>query len=329
VDSPSRTPSAWGTLLTGAIGQQSVLSKTAALLPTFEPPWEHLARLSGWVVWLGHPPAPPFSDPPLLPAPSELLWDAPATSLATVAGLSLRYAQRRGAVTRAAIQRLLLREGPIAVIIPDEPHPSLCPALNEIAGLGIPLVPGTDALDVRLASIPSFAARLRGHAAPIARPHDPSLAFQSIAPVDTIGANPLSSFVLHHEGERDGISVTGEPSQRLGLEIGVRGPALGLAETIGLEASAATYPPFLDGVTSRLEGHSLEIGWAGKAKPDPPAIGHVLRAWLMALDVVDLVDVRLVFAPPTGRSAVLTDMRARAAAFREYRAEALRDTTPG
>ena len=307
----------WSELVARTMGDGSPLAVAAP--PLFDPPWDDLAKRSGWVFWCGHPPVPPLGDAAPLPAPPELLWDDPMTGLATATAIALDYATRRGAADRAAIQQVLRREGPLAVVVPGEVHESLLSALQEIAALGIPLIFGLDDLLPALAALPVFAARSTAHAAAVSRRHDPALSFQSITAVDHLGGNPLSSFVLHAEGERDGVTVIGAPSVRVGLEIGVRGPGIDLERTVALERAAASYPGFLDGVSSRLEGHSLEIEWAAAAEPSPSDLGETLRAWLMALDGADLVDVRLVFAPPVGRSAVLTEMRARAAAFKEYR----------
>ncbi len=325
---PGRLPT-WTDVLRPVLGEAAALVQASTTAPSFDPEFERLAVDPGWVVWLGHPPIPDLGAFRLLPAPPELLWDEPAHAVITAAGVSAEYARRRGATDAEAVSTMLRREGPLAVVVPGEVHESLRALLAELESLlGVPLVSGTHDLGERLRDVLPFAARVRGHAAPVGRPHDPALATQSFEVVERIGGNPLSSFVLHHEGERDGVSVVGEFGDRLGIEIGVRGAGIDLPETAALERFAAAYPAFLDGVISREEGHSLEIGWRDGARPTAELIGEAMRAWLKALDGVELVDVRIGFAPPHGRSAYLTDMRARAAAFKELRAAALAPTPP-
>lgn len=300
-------------LLRDTFGEDAALARAGAAFPAVSIPWEQLASVSGWAVWLGHPPVP--SGLPILPVAAELIWDDPLVALAAATAVSLDYAVRRGAASSIATANLLRHEAPTAVIVPGEVHPSLLSAIDQVKQLGIPVVPGADTLT----SIPSFAARAATHGSPVSVPHDPALSFQTIEVSDRIGGNPLSSFVLHHEGERDSVTVIGDLSARLGVEIGVLDPNIGLEETAGLEAIALTYPSFLDGVTSRIEGHSLEVAWASGYEPRPQDLGEVIRAWLKALQSLRLVDVRIAFAPPQGRSAFLTDMRARASAFKEFR----------
>lgn len=299
-------------------------------LPTIEFPWAGLATCHGWVLWLGHPPVPELGMARLLPAPPELIWDGPRTALATAAAAALAYARRRGAAEPAAIEFLLRRECPVAIVVPDEVDSGLRELLAEVEGLGVPLLFGAGDGASRLAAIPAFKARAIGHEVSLGREHDPALADPLESVVETIGGDSLSSYVLHHEGERDGVRVTGEPSSRFAVEVGVRGAGIGLAETAALEASAAEYAGFLAGVTSGLDerGHGLLIGWAAGMQPSPTAIGGALRAWLIALDSVHLVDVRIVFAPAAGRSARLADMRARATAFTQHRAAVARGEEP-
>jgi len=313
----------WRDLLAAALGDASELVRAASAVPWFDPPFARLASTTGWAVWLGHPPVPDLGPVTGLPAPPAMLWDDPRSAMVTAAGVALNYARRRGAIDPATIDRLLRREGPVAIVVPDTLDPSLRPLLAELDGLAMPILVGADDIVARLAAVPSFAARRLGHATPLNRDHDPALAFQDFAVAERIGGNSLSSFVLHHEAERDGVSVVGSPSARFGLEVGVGGAGVGLAETAALERAAATYPGFLDGVAAREEGHSLEIGWRDGSQPEPRVWGEAVRVWLKALDGVDAVDVRIVFAPAEGRSAVLTDMRARAAAFKELRDAAI------
>lgn len=312
------------------LAEGGALAAGVSAMPAFAPPWADLAGRSGWVLWLGLPPVPGLGAAHPLPVPPDLVWGDPTTALATAASVALAYARRRGAADRAGVGALLRREGPVAVAVPEEVAPTLQAALAELEGLGVPLLFGAEGVAQRLAGLPAFAARALGHAAPIERAHDPALAWQEAVAVGRMGGDPLSSYVLHPEGERDGVRVTGEPSGRLAIEVGVRGAGVGLPESAALEALAAAYPGFLDGVESREDeqGHGLVIGWAEGRRPEGTEVGEAIRAWLRALDGIDLVDVRLVFAPAAGRSARLTDMRARAAAFKEYRAEVLRGARP-
>ncbi len=306
------------------------LADAVAALPPFAPPWPALAGQSGWLLWLALPPVPRLGAARTLPVAPELVWEEPSRALAVAAAVALAYARRRGASERAGIDAILRREGPVAIAVPEEVDPSLRGALAEVEGLGVPLLFGPEQVAERLAMVPAFQARALGHAAPIARPHDPALAWQAIQAVEQMGGDALSSYVLHHEGETDGVRTTGDPSGRFAVEVGVRGEGVGLAESAALEASAAAYPGFLDGVTSREDerGHGLVIGWAAGRRPAGDEVGEAIRAWLRGLDGVELVDVRLVFAPETGRSARLTEMRARANAFKQHRAAALRGEPP-
>ncbi len=303
-------------LLRNALGD-AALARAGAALPAIAVPWDRLASVLGWVVWLGHPPVP--AGLPILPAPEELVWGDPLVALATAAAVSLDYASRRAEVGPLDMASMLRHEAPVAVIVPGDVHPTLAGAIAEAEQLGIPIVRDAAATVDILTAIPSFAARQVAHDGNVSRRHDPALSFQTIEAATRIGGNPLSSFVLHHEGERDGVSVIGNLSARFGVEIGVLDPAVGLEETAVLEAMAATYPSFLDGLTSRIEGHSLEVAWGSGDEPTAQDLGEVIRSWLKALHGLRLVDVRIAFAPLQGRSALLTDMRARAAAYKELR----------
>lgn len=304
-------------MLTAHLGAAAALVQASAAAAPFAPPFQRLASDPGWVLWLGHPPVP--DGIPLLPAPPELLWNDPVMALATAAGVSVAYAHHRREAP-GDIVALLEREGPVAVVAPAEIHSSVKAALSEIGSLGIPILYGAEDLAQRLDGVPSFQARRRGHDAAISRLHDPALAGQVIEAVDQIGGNPLSSFVVHAEGERDGVTVIGTFGPRVAIEVGVKDASIDAAGTVALERDVASFPGFLDGVVSRTEGHSLVIGWQEGGQPSAHDLGEVIRAWLKALYQVRLVDVRIAFAPPKGRSALLTDMRARASAYTAYRA---------
>ncbi len=309
--------------LTGSSAGVAPRLVSAASVPSYEVDFQLLSLVPGWVVWLGQPPVPDLSPYESLDAPPELIWDDPATAIVTAAGVAVEYARRRGVTEPSVVTAFLRREGPLAVVVPEAIHPRLTPLLEDVERLGITVLHGLDELDQRLSRITSFASRRSAHAAPIDRPHDPALSFEDVVTVDHIGGNPLSSFVLHNEAEGDEVRVTGIVGPRVAIEVGVRRAGLDLPATAALEATAATYPGFLSGVTSRVDGHSLEIAWAAGARPSAHEIGEVFRAWLKALDGVSSADVHIAFAPPSGRSALLTDMRARAAAYKELRDAAI------
>ena len=295
----------------------TALTRAGAALPPVQVPWSGLAQVPGWVVWLGHPPVP--ADLSILPVPAELIWDDPLVALTTTAVVSIDYALHRSRATSENWAEVLRREAPVAVVVPGDVHPNLVSAIAAADRIGIPIIRGAADLPAALASLPSFAARRGAHSSPVSRPHDPALSFQTVDVAGSIGGNSLSSFVLHHEGERDEVTVIGDLSTRFAVEIGVYDTSVGLQETMDLEVMAATYPSFFNGVSSRIEGHSLAVSWAEDCEPSPTDLGEVIRAWLKALAGMSVVDVRIAFAPPQGRSALLTDMRARAAAFKELR----------
>ena len=305
-------------LLVAALGPVSALARDALAVEPFRVPYEQLAHIDGWFVWLGDSPAPAGLD--LLPAPGPVLAAGPRRALAATTLVATNYAARRGARSPEAMREVLRRESPVAVMVASNVDRSVRPLLDEVSALAIPIVTAVAEPRDALLDISPFAARRLAHAAPLGRRHDPALSFQTVKVVDQIGGNPLSSFVLHHEGERDGITVVGDVSQRVGIEVGLQGAAITIEATEAIEREAAIVPSFLDGVTSRLSGHSLEIGWSEGAAPSPTVLGETFRVWLKALYGATLVDVRIAFAPPRGRSAFLTEMRARAQAFRRIRA---------
>jgi hypothetical protein len=308
-------------LLQATLGVDSPLTRAAQTIEPFVVPYDQLARLDGWVVWLGHPPVP--DGLPLLPVPDHLLWDEPATAVATVAALAADYAARRGAGDTAGMREVLGRESPLVVVVPGDVAPGLHTLLEEAALVGIPLLERPADLDKALRSVPAFAMRRRAHSEPVGRPHDPALSFQHFVQVGRAGGDALSVFVVHNEGERDGVEVLGETGEHLGLEVGIGGDGVTVQATEAIERRAAKIPSFLNGVTSRAVGHSLEVGWRLDARPTARELGEVFRVWLKELEGVDLVDVRVAYAPANRRSAALAEMHARAESFRQARAAAL------
>jgi hypothetical protein len=246
-------------LLGASLGPDSALTRSALAIEPFIVPYDQLARVDGWVVWLGHPPVP--DGVRLLPAPDHLLWDDPETALAATAAVVADYAARRGARSAEAMKATLERESPLAVVVPGEITTGLRERLDEVATLGIPVLERPAELQSALAAIGSFGLRRGAHGAEIPRAHDPALSFQQFVLAGRIGGDARSTFLLHNEGRRDGIDVVGTFGERVGIEIGVGGDWITIQATAELERQAARIPSFLSGVTSALVDRSLEIGW--------------------------------------------------------------------
>jgi hypothetical protein len=281
-------------------------------------PYDRLANIEGWSLWLGHPPVPDALD--VLPAPEPLIWDEPATAVATALLVAADYAIRRGATTAAEARTLLQRESPVAIVVPDTVHANLRLLLEDASDSGVPAIYRRVETPEELAeNASSFAVRRRAHEVDLGRRHDPALSFQTRVPAVTIGGTARSSFVVHNEPKRDGITISGELSERVGIELGVSGNGITAESTAEIELFASHVPAFLDGISSVLSEHSLTIGWREGDSPDPFDIAEAFRTWLKALLGASIVDVRIAFAPNTGRSALLSEMRARATAFREKR----------
>ena len=139
-----------------------------------------------------------------------------------------------------------------------------------------------------------------------------------------IGDNSLSSLFVHAEGASDQLTVVGEIGERWGVEIGL--PAGVTRETVSeVEDEAPNMPSYIRGLTSYSADDGIVVGWAEGHEPDPQHIALVIQAWTKALFDLHAVDVRVVFAPPAGESAVLTEMRERATASRLYRDAAHQD----
>lgn len=299
----------------------SALGDLLTPLPPFDVPWDRLAESDGWSVWLGHPPVPGTIE--ILPAPAELVWGDPPTVLAAAVSVSLRYALLRGADSFVAAAGIIQREGPISLIIPGDLSPVLVASLAECTALGIPMVTGSDDAIGDLSSLRQRRVRHDSHAVDPGRPHDPALSGQSVLAAGSFGGNSLSSFVLHNEGDIDRVQVIGTPSDRMAVEIGVRGEGIDLSASLLIEDDAARMPGFLDGVSSARSGNSIAIGWAGGRQPDPETLGKLWQTWLRAIWGATLVDVRIAFAPVHGRSALLVDMRTRSSQYHDYRTETL------
>lgn len=315
-------PASVASLLPGG----SALRDTVSRSGPFSLEWQSLASVEGWSVWLGHPPVPDGIS--ILPAPDHLIWGDPAEVIGTAVAASLAYASLRGADSFVSAAGILQREGPISLIVPRDLSPSLAAAMAECSGLGIPVMSGSVDVIADLSGLRQRRNRREAHALDVGRAHDPSLSSQRIdAPVGSFGGNSLSSFVLFNEGEIDQVQITGTPSERMGVEIGVRGEGIDLSASLIMEDDAARIPGFLDGVMSSRTGNDVTISWAEGAAPDPEALGRLWQTWLKAIWGATLVDVRIAFAPEHGRSALLVDMRTRSSRYHTYRAEQVEAST--
>ena len=260
-------------------------------------PYDMLVDEDGWLVDPGHSElTAPFDDP-------ARSVDQRAVNALLVA---CDYAVRRGATDHASARIVLERESPIAVVSIK----ATASIHRTAARFGISAESPAD-------KPASFARRARAHAE-LPFPSDPVLSFQP-RPLDwDMGDNSLSSFVVHNEGNQDGLTIIGELSERWGVEVGLP-KSMSFEALAEIELDVAEMPSFLRGVTSRFAGQALEVGWVAGQAPEVEQIGNSMRVWSKALFDLEFADVRIFFAPPRGRAPVLTDMRARARAFRLYR----------
>jgi hypothetical protein len=260
-------------------------------------PYDALVNDDGWLVDVASAVATaPFDDPAV--DRSQRIVNALL--------IACDYAVRRGAVSVTNLRGILDRESPIAIVA----NPGT-PKEGELATqLGIAVSSAND----RPAS---FARRAAVHAA-LAFDCDPVLSFQAHTLDWDMGDSTLSSFVVHNQGVRDGVTVDGDVGERWAVTVGLPS-STSYASLSGIELQVASMPSFLSGVTSRFDGQALVVGWAAGEAPDIEQIGEAMRVWTKALYDLDLVDVRIVFAPPVGRSAELTKMRSWARSFRLHR----------
>ncbi len=297
------------------LGSDRAAIDAAVFSDPFYIPYDQLSLIDGWVVWLGHPPVPDGLN--LLPIPERFLWDDPVTAVATSLLVGADYAVRRGAIDSTSATVILERECPLAIIVPGNLHRSVKTLLNSVGRAGIPVVRREiETPDELRAHVGSFRTRSALHAVDLGRRHDPALSFQERGLQASIGGNSLSAFFVHHHGEADRVSVIGDVSHVVGIEIGLSHDSMPFETSSELELEVSRIPSFLDGVSSWVQSDSLAVGW-DIASPLPPEIlGQSFRVYLKRLFGVPLVDVRIVFDPPSTGSAELTEMRARAARFR-------------
>lgn len=265
-------------------------------------PYAMLVQTDGWLVDPNSAEqTAPFDDPALRP-------EQRAINTLLVA---CDYAVRRGASSVAEVMRILARESPIGILA-AEADTALPRQLSRELGIAVPTG------DERPAS---FSRRARAQAE-LRVPCDPVLSFQPRALDWDMGDNSHSSFLVHNLGEVDGLTITGDVSERWGVDVGLprATPLDALAE---IEREVAVMPSFLRGVTSEFNGQTLEVGWRAGEAPAIEDIGQAIWVWTKSLYDLEFADVRIVFAPADGRAPVLTEMRKRALAFRLQRDAAL------
>lgn len=282
-------------ILLELLGNDPAVAKLIRTIGPLVVPFETLVHSEGWLLNFSGDTSQDALDNPYLDAElRELRWML----------IACDYAVRRGASDAPSASKIIARESPVAFEFGDQnDHP----VLNLASDLGL-ITPG----------VAPFARRSLGHTLASPYESDPVLSFEE-GSVDFVwGDNALSSFVVHPKGERDGVSVIGKASERWAVEIGLD-PQVEFGLLTSIEEEIALMPSFLGGCNSELRDGAIVLGWSGSGVPDPHAIAVTIHAWTRALFDLDLVDVRIVFAPSRGRSAILTDMRARAKVFRLYR----------
>jgi hypothetical protein len=258
-------------------------------------PFDTLTDVDGWVVDLnGTNSNVPFDAP-------DLESERRAVNALLVA---TDYAIRRGATNVADVIRVLNRESPVSV--------SGTELLSDI----VRSVVVRAGIDGRTPA--AFKRRRRGHQLTAGSPSDPAISFKPRSMDKDIGDNSHSSLLILAEGASDDLGVEGEIGERWGVEIGL--PAEVTLDTIAeIEREVAIMPSYIRGLTSYADVDGIVLGWPDGQEPDPHTVAVVIQGWTKALFDLHAADVRIVFAPATGESAVLTDMRARATAARLYR----------
>jgi hypothetical protein len=282
-------------LLLELAGENQLVRERIADIGPLLVPFEILADTDGWVI-------------DLQSADSVTSFDDPAlgTDQRTInaALVAVDYAIRRGARTPSAVAAVLQREGPIA--------------FRGLAQASTPIQVLIRQLGVSDDFPSAFSRRATGHELSEPFDSDPSLSFEERAFDHVIGDNALSSLAVHTEGEGNQVLVTGALSDRWGVEVGLP-DSTPIAALDEIEAEIARMPSFMRGQSSALDDDGIVLGWRTGIEPDPRKIGLVIQAWTRALFDVEFADVRIAFGPPHGRSALLTEMRSRARAYRLLR----------
>lgn len=268
-----------------------MISRISPLIVSFD----SLATIDGWIIDLrGGTAGASFDDPGLDP-------DQRAINALLVA---CDYAVRRGAASAADARRILRRESPIA--IPD-PSP-LCHQLQALV----------DSLGVFGLATPAFTRRRRGHSISGDVRSDPALSFEQRSMDQNIGDNSSSSLIVHNESAMDQVLVSGELNERWAVEVGL--PAsVGLEQITQIEQEIPAMPAFLHGVASYLDDDGIVVGWRHGYAPNPDHLGIAIHAWTKSLFDLPSAEVKIVFAPDSGESVTLNEMRARSTSLRLYR----------
>jgi hypothetical protein len=305
------------------LGEGAPAAEAAVFAEPFHVPYDRLAGIDGWVVWLGHPPVP--EDLPLLPAPDHLIFDDPATAIATGLLVAADYAVRRGARDVESAAAILARESPVAIVAPGDLHRSLRAMARRAAEAGVAVViaSGEASPDAIRVDVPAFAHRAEAHAVDLGRPHDPVLAFQPRVAEVVIGGNNASTFVVHDQGVGNGWRTTGALGSSVAIAIGLPDDAFDVASTATLEPVLALIPGFLDGVASWFQGDALAIGWHVGDSLEPDTIARAFHTWTKSLTGAAFVDVRIAFAKPGERTAEFDALRQLASSYNDYRSAVL------
>lgn len=225
----------------------------------------------------------------------------------------LRAMAEFGVARGATLKDVLARESPV-VMTPDWLLDASEEIREAVVASGLPVAQSDEASGLASTRHLRMGTTLMDGLAA-----HPVFAMESVEAVATFGENSLSSFIVHNEPERDGWSITGDPSERMAIEVGVGIPGLTHWDTLRLETEIAKLPSFLPGFVSRQDGRALVLGTGAGKRFDPDSVARVLQGWTKALFGAHLVDVRMAFAPSHGRSALLVDMRARAQQYHAFR----------
>lgn len=282
-------------LLTELGGSNPDIGKRLNRISPLVVSFDSLAAQDGWIIDVGREETgAAFDDPHAEPnqrAINALL-------------VACDYAVRRGAATVDHAKRLIKRESPIA--IPDSPVLS-----ESIRAL-------VESLAINTLEPRAFQRRRRGHALTQPLRSDPALSFEQHSVDQNIGDNSSSSLTVHQQGAADRVHVRGQLNERWAVEVGLD-PGVALEQVREIEREVPAMPSFLPGITSYSFDEGIVVGWRRGNPPDPHQLGTVIHAWTKALFDLALADVRLVFAPSSGASDELADMRARSASLRMYR----------
>jgi len=291
-------------LLTELAGADPQITELIAGTGPLLVPFDTLTHTDGWLVNLSSDhPAAPFDDPSV----------SVVQRIVNALLVACDYAIRRGAETTDDAKTILRRESPVALLVETEIDSRLRRLVDD---LGI----GSRSPD-------SFARRRRGHELAGSVISDPALSFKQRSVDQDIGDNALSSLLVRGEGDEDRAVASGDIGERWAVEIGL--PADATLELIhAVEREVAVIPSFLRGITSYASSDGIVVGWPHGHAPEPQEIAVVIQAWTKALFDLPTASVRVIFAPPTGESEHLTELRERADTIRMYRDAMRSDADP-